>query len=414
MALAARVFAEHGYHGASIEAIARTLGGSRAAVYQYFEGKDAIFAELVEESAPALLAHAGRLNGLGPHESGFEALRRWIVELGDLYDGHAAALVQCGAIGIRQGPVPLRARELSDDYIATVMAAVADASPTCGLSVTDTVCALLCVSHTVNLYRSRGMFGLDSADVTSASLSVALQRLIFPDTPPSVLCSGRSVPDGADHTQSIPPPIVDSVIPPPPVSPIGQDILAHASVLFACKGFHAVSMEEIAGAAEVSRATLYRLYHTKAAILVELSDWGVIEGRGRADELYCLGRAGVSLPELHRTLAHYVRFHRTYSGVIRSWYDGSAVAQLPADTLTAGLSLFSTAAASVLADVGIPEGIDQKVATAIFMAVLARLSESAVTLHPEATDYQTAELIMTVLRYTVFAADPPVSKPVRR
>ena len=47
---AARLFAEHGFHGTSIDTIAKAAGGSRAAVYQYFQSKDDILAELVDEA----------------------------------------------------------------------------------------------------------------------------------------------------------------------------------------------------------------------------------------------------------------------------------------------------------------------------------------------------------------------------
>ncbi|EUA51328.1 bacterial regulatory s, tetR family protein [Mycobacterium xenopi 3993] len=58
---AAKLFVAKGFHGTSIEAIAKAVGGSRATVYQYFESKEAIFAELASKCEPAVLEHGQQL-----------------------------------------------------------------------------------------------------------------------------------------------------------------------------------------------------------------------------------------------------------------------------------------------------------------------------------------------------------------
>src|SRR6185437_1925868 len=63
---AARLFLERGFHGTSIDAIAKAAGGSRATVYQYFEDKEDIYRELAAQCLPAVLDHASRLGPLGP------------------------------------------------------------------------------------------------------------------------------------------------------------------------------------------------------------------------------------------------------------------------------------------------------------------------------------------------------------
>ncbi len=45
------VFAQHGYHGATIEAVARGSGTPRPTVYELFGSKDDLFAEVVDDSA---------------------------------------------------------------------------------------------------------------------------------------------------------------------------------------------------------------------------------------------------------------------------------------------------------------------------------------------------------------------------
>lgn len=56
VAIARRLFAEHGYEGTSIEAVLQESGLSRGALYHHYAGKDALFEAVVE----AVEAEAGR------------------------------------------------------------------------------------------------------------------------------------------------------------------------------------------------------------------------------------------------------------------------------------------------------------------------------------------------------------------
>ena len=180
---AARLFAEHGFHGTSIDTIAKAAGGSRAAVYQYFQSKDDILAELVDECEPALIEHAHQLNGLGPDRTGLQNLQHWLDDLADLYDRYTVAFVEFPGIGLHQGIPVARASEVSEAYVAAVTEEVRRAGVR-GLDAEDAASALLRIAHMVNLYRSRRMFGLGSAEATSASLAVAVQRMLFPTRGP--------------------------------------------------------------------------------------------------------------------------------------------------------------------------------------------------------------------------------------
>ncbi len=52
----ARVFAEAGYHGATMQAIARAAGFTAASLYTYFRSKDEIYEALVDDLRAAVLA----------------------------------------------------------------------------------------------------------------------------------------------------------------------------------------------------------------------------------------------------------------------------------------------------------------------------------------------------------------------
>lgn len=55
LAAAARLFAERGYAGTSMDAVARAAGVSKATLYHHVPGKDALFAAVVEERARRLV-----------------------------------------------------------------------------------------------------------------------------------------------------------------------------------------------------------------------------------------------------------------------------------------------------------------------------------------------------------------------
>jgi AcrR family transcriptional regulator len=53
---AARVFAQAGYHGATMQAIAREAGFTAASLYAYFSSKDGIWEAILQDAKQALLA----------------------------------------------------------------------------------------------------------------------------------------------------------------------------------------------------------------------------------------------------------------------------------------------------------------------------------------------------------------------
>jgi AcrR family transcriptional regulator len=56
LAAATVVFAEHGFHGASLDQVARAAGFTKGAVYSNFESKDDLFLALLEERAQQEMA----------------------------------------------------------------------------------------------------------------------------------------------------------------------------------------------------------------------------------------------------------------------------------------------------------------------------------------------------------------------
>ena len=95
---AVAAFTEHGFHATSVENIAERAATSRATLYQYFESKDAIFAELMVESGENLVRITRQLRGLGPHDDGYHQLAVWIREWVANYDRHAPVFIEGSSV----------------------------------------------------------------------------------------------------------------------------------------------------------------------------------------------------------------------------------------------------------------------------------------------------------------------------
>jgi AcrR family transcriptional regulator len=259
----------------------------------------------------------------------------------------------------------------------------------------DAAAALGRIPHMVHLYGYRAMLPLPARATVTWSLTVALQLMLFPETPADVL---RAVaPQAPTSRVRTPPRTLDGAAATPTVtepagSPIPQDVLSVSSALFAERGYYAVGMEEIAAAADVSRATLYRYFSTKDKILAELTRRAVVEIEEHAAAL-----PGMAAGSLTEWMLGYVGFHRTYRGVIRAWFDGTVAEQLSDADVDHGIGAIFQAVSALLSTVDLPPGVDADVASAVFVAVLGRMSEptGASASH---SDERAAVLMVKLLR----------------
>lgn len=395
LSCAADVFLANGFHSTSLDTIARAAKSSRATVYQYFAGKEDIFRELSAVAGQAVLDHGERLGDLGPTVDGIDALHRWLTEWADIYDTHAAVFAEYPGIGtalsvIDAGPV---AEEFRHRVTAQLHAARLR-----GLDPDDAAAALMRIPHMVHLYQRRAMFPLPDRDLVSWSLTIALQLMLFPDTPADFVARDGLEPAGGTGlvTAGPAPAPPTSII---PSSPVGQDVLSVSSSLFAEHGYYAVSMEDIAAAADISRATLYRHFSTKDKILAELTREALVEIEEHA----------ATLPRIADTdafttwMVGYVGFHRRYGGVIRAWFDGAVAEQLSEAALDHGITAIHRAVQELLEHVRLPDGLDPEVAGAVFLAVLGRMTEPTAATAPE-SDERTAELMVKLLRRSLLRA----------
>lgn len=399
LASAAEAFLANGFHGTSLDTIAKAATASRATVYQYFAGKEDIFRELSSAAARDVLDHGERLGRLGPTREGAQALHRWLVEWADIYDSHAAAFAEYPGIGtdmsvIDVGPV-------AETYRSMVVKRLRKVDLR-GLDVDDAAAALGRIPHMVNLYRHRAMFPLPDRSVVSWSLTVALQLMMFPETPADALhavAPASATAMAGRRAEVRAPAEATPEVAAASLSPIAHDVLTVSSALFAERGYYAVSMEDIAVAAELSRATLYRYFSAKDKILAELTRRAADEIEGHAAAL-----ALMAADSLTEWMLGYARFHRIYRGVIRAWFDGTVADQLFAAEVDHGVGAIHHAIRALLDTVDLPADIDSDVAAAVYLAVLGRMTEPTRPDGPNG-DERAATLMVELLQRSLLRAE---------
>lgn len=345
------LLSERGYHDTTVDDIAMRAGISRAALYQYFPGKGAIFEELANECGGALFRLIGRLGPLGPTAVGFDNLHWWLGEWSWIYDKYATMFMQWSQVSVSDRDL----RPMVGQFVADYSSRVADRLRQSGVEGIDRqgiARTLMLTVHRLNEFRHRlPDFGLEAAHVVDAA-AVTLQLVLFPTTPPSVLYDSqilsandpflaRRLPAGGE-APSVPgtAPLTDLG---PRALKTAESILTAASQTIAARGSHAASIDDIVGAAGVARGTFYRYFRDKADLVRVLAAQAGSELSQVADELAGFGPELGSPAGLKPWVHRYIAVRRRHAGAIRIWAEGG-VGDDAVDAVGRDLVLRSSAA----------------------------------------------------------------------
>ncbi len=283
---ALRCFLEQGFHESSIEHIAATAGVSRAALYQYFESKESIFAELLYENGTTLIRITRGVGGFGPDELGFANLARWVRDWTDNYDRFAPLFVEWASVIAPNSPLRPQLDAFTVGYarkIAKVLRASGQLDEP--HEATGVLASALLTRYNYIRYVYRP--GLSDREFLD-SLIVALQLHFFPQTPVSVLVGDPFEAQTRADTHVGPPvgrmgPL--ATLPQhsrsAPVDPLeglsaqsaqtARRLLDAAAQVFADNGYRAANIDQIVAAARVARGTFYRYFESKFELMAALS-----------------------------------------------------------------------------------------------------------------------------------------------
>lgn len=342
-----------GAHQTTMDDIAGAVGVSRATLYQYFESKEQIFSELVEESGAALLRVVRRAGPLGPDSVGFARLRAWMVDWAAIYARYSEVFAQWSAVENLQGSRQSMLATWMTNYVGRVTPLLAAAGP----SEVDPSQLAVAVWALFERYSSL-MSAHPDGEMAVADMAAVAQLMLFPGTPVSVL---------SESVRSRPPPSVRNSpteaglrIEPryaarfegvgPEARRTAERILDAGGRLFTLAGFHAVSVEQVATAAEVGRGTFYKYFDSKVDLLgalgLECSRRMIALGEALSERL--VGER--PRRPLSAWLEEFVAFHAVFGGVWRVWTDEPSlsassveIGEVARDALQRGLTRLARA-----------------------------------------------------------------------
>ncbi len=245
-AVAAEAFSERGYHGVSIDEIAKTVGISGPALYRHFPNKYALFLHAVNELADSLEAAVDE----------FDAVDN--TDPSDTLDRLLSATIRTTIANRRTGGLyRWERRYLSKDD---------------GLQVRDKMVAI-----NRRLAHLAAQLRPDLTDSDDVVLSTALLSTIGSITTHRAPLSNRRLQqlllDACHSILATPLVPVDSDSGEPQAksglaTSNKREVLLHEAVLlFDARGYHDVSIEEIGAAAGINASGVYRHFPSKADLL---------------------------------------------------------------------------------------------------------------------------------------------------
>lgn len=128
MKVAARTFADSGYHGASMSALAKACGVSKALIYHYYDSKEALLFDIIESHLSDLIEAVETANTQGGDPE--TRLRFLVVALLDAYqDADAEHKVQINAMSALPEDYHVQLRELERQLVVIFADAVRELNP---------------------------------------------------------------------------------------------------------------------------------------------------------------------------------------------------------------------------------------------------------------------------------------------
>lgn len=407
------LFGRLGYFDTSVDAIAKAAGISRAALYQYFQGKDEIFLELLNECGSALFRVARRIGPMGPDETGFDNLNWWLGEWSWVFEKYSTMFVQWTAIASSDTKVRPAITGFVRSYNHRLAARLA-ASGLQGLDPEVAAMMMTALVHRINLFvhtdRAYGRSAKDAID----TLSVFLQLVLFPDTPPAVLKSLRL------HSSADPAADVDAVQVPDAPDLTGLSITERTANLskravatvttladagaaqFRARGYRSTSVDDIVAAAEVARGTFYKYFSDKQDLLAAV---GAEVYRAATVFAERIGHVDPVADEsaLRHWLSTYVEFYDRYSGCIDAWAEGTTDDPTIVGIGENGQVLMDIGAARMLTRRSGAYPYDPVISALILRALVTRVPEAALDLPEPLSQDDVIELLVTCIKRGFFA-----------
>src|SRR3984885_7506174 len=327
-----RLFETQGFHATSVDGIAKAAGTSRSTLYQYFESKEQIFVELLDECGSALMRGVRRIGPLGPTRVGFDNLHWWLGEWAYVYDKYATMFVQWASVDTPGTSVRPLVTGFTHSY-NTRIAARLESSGITGMTAVDAAVAMTSIVHRFNYFRHMGLMPRRfTADQLLDGLAVFVQLLLFPDTPLEVFSVVELPPSASRRPESLVPSNEAFAQLPdrlagvrPRAAATVRRLLDASALLFADRGYHGTGVDDVVGEAGFARGTFYKYFDEKLDLLLQLTRECALEMQVLIGEFLLIDPASAAGPEqLRGWLARFMPFHYRYLGIMRAWLEGTS------------------------------------------------------------------------------------------
>ncbi|MCM3923860.1 TetR/AcrR family transcriptional regulator [Frankia sp. AiPs1] len=404
------LFESQGFHGTSVDEIATAAGVSRATLYQYFESKETIFVELLNECGGALMRVVRRIGPLGPTALGFDNLHWWLGEWAWVYDKYATMFVQWANVDSPRTSV----RPMISGFLESYYDRIAErlvSSQVEGIDPIDAAMTLTTLVNRFNYFRHSGFGDGQPAEKLVDNLAVVLQLILFPHTPASAFAQLGTEAAGSAHAlrpmrrsplAAVPSPPVPEVTErfaslSPRASATVRQILDAGIQCFAERGYHLSFVDDIVATAGLARGTFYKYFDEKLDLLLALSAEASAVSTRLGVEIRGITLDPAGLGRLRGWLADFVAFHLRYVGVTRTWIESAPQdPRLDVVRRQVGHEMWADYAA-LLEQVERTYPLDLDVAGLVFFCLLERLPDTAVNMVPAKTPDEAAALLGTVI-----------------
>jgi AcrR family transcriptional regulator len=409
------LFAQIGFHETTVRDIAKAAEISPASVYQYFESKEEIFVELLDECGDALHSVMRRIGPLGPTKQGFENLSEWLLNWTQVYEKYGTLFVQWANVDLPGTAV----RELVSNFLYGYNLRIANRfrrSGLTGMDAREAAIVTTSVVHRFNYLRFVSRAIQPPASAAVQDIAAALQMTLFPATPLTVL-------RGRDHSGAA----AKCHHPPTPrrwhgrydrgsklngltarSTPTVTRILEAGAQCFAESGYYRANVDEIVKQAGFARGTFYKYFNDKLDLLLVLSDEceDMLAERIVAFSAIPVGVAGCATRR--EWLAEFLDFRALYIGVIRAWIDRSP--SNPALDQSRGrvTELVHRSLEGLVGQTRLADVVGVRAAEVVLIGLLERLPDAMTDNARPATRAHIAELMATVIERGLLGFEPGV------
>jgi AcrR family transcriptional regulator len=329
-----RVFAERGFHDTTIQDIVDEVGTSRATLYQYFESKEQIFVELLEECGAAVVDVTKKLGELGPTSQGFGNLRWWLAEWSRVYDQYSTMFIEWANIDTPAAHVSTLVTQFNTNFNNRVAARLEQSGVT-GINPNDAAIVLTGVILRFNYLRHVNATSSDNADESAYHFAVLIQLMLFPDTPPLATRGGRDVPRRWHQKR-----ITGKYVPRHPEALTEHyaerttaltarstntvhALMKSGARIFAEVGYQSANIDDIVADAGFARGTFYKYFDGKIDLLLAISHTCSQDTVALARRLERVSTDESGDAGLREWVNAAVSLSQEYRGIYRVWMERS-------------------------------------------------------------------------------------------